>query len=469
MSQCGGSSGCRLFLQVRRQPLALLLGQLLATGLIQAERADEAPPSLADSTSCKQLKIMKIMHNTESACFCYIPNGTMYLQNTWSSIQVFTNSTGLFQVVYIPDERDCQNSEHLLDFLKCLISNIWQPSMSNQTLITVDQYVGKTCFRIEPTNKILYTVRVQQKMLDSKLVLLFVAGGLLFHFAYNLSRSNIFYYSAGIAFGIFIPLVFLVFMLKRFIPKLSTFWILMSGCWFSSLYMFYVSREKLKWMWNNSTYYILGYILSVGLISFAICKKHGPLGSQQSMNLLMWMLQLKGLILIYFGIAIPWVAYAVITAMLCTKLLHYPLRASCYIGKKAAQYFHPENLETRYLTEDEYREQGETETVKALEELRIFCRNPTFPSWVAVVKLQSPQKFASFVLGSPHVSAEETTAHEAQYGIGGALLEQQLFQPETEAELEPHNASAEVEERNKEEGLRLLQPNLRHFHSREFL
>ncbi|XP_039178019.1 nuclear envelope integral membrane protein 2 isoform X1 [Crotalus tigris] len=469
MSQCGGSSGCRLFLQVRRQPLALLLGQLLATGLIQAVRADEAPPSLADSTSCKQLKIMKIMHSTESACFCYIPNGAMYLQNTWSSIQVFTNSTGLFQVVYIPDERDCQNSEHLLDFLKCLISNIWQPSVSNQTLITVDQYVGKTCFRIEPTNKILYTVRVQQKMLDSKLVLLFVAGGLLFHFAFNLSRSNIFYYCAGIAFGIFIPLVFLVFMLKRFIPKLSTFWILMSGCWFSSLYMFYVSREKLKWMWNNSPYYILGYILSVGLISFAICKKHGPLGSQQSMNLLMWMLQLKGLILIYFGIAIPWVAYAVITAMLCTKLLHYPLQASCYIGKKAAQYFHPEKLETRYLTEDEYQEQRETETVKALEELRIFCRNPTFPSWVAVVKLQSPQKFANFVLGSPHVSAEETTAHEAQYGIGGALLEQQLFQPETEAELEPHNASPEVEERNKEEGLRLLQPNLRHFHSREFL
>lgn len=61
------------------------------------------------------------------------------------------------------------------------------------------------------------------------------------------------------------------------------------------------------------------------------------------------------------------------------------------------------------------------------------------------------------------------TAHEAQYGIGGALLEQQLFHPETEAEPEPQNTSPEVEERNKEEGLRLLQPNIRHFHSREFL
>uniref|UniRef100_A0A8C7DYP5 Nuclear envelope integral membrane protein 2 n=1 Tax=Naja naja TaxID=35670 RepID=A0A8C7DYP5_NAJNA len=139
----------------------------------------------------------------------------------------------------------------------------------------------------------------------------------------------------------------------------------------------------------------------------------------------MWMLHVKGLVLIHFGVAIPQVAYAVTIAMLCTKFLHYPLQASCY-------YFHPEKLEPRYLTEDEYREQGETETVKALEELRIFCRNPTFPSWVAVVRLQSPQKFANFVLGSPHVSAEEMTAHEAQYGIGGVLLEQQLFHPETE-------------------------------------
>uniref|UniRef100_A0A8C7DYS5 Nuclear envelope integral membrane protein 2 n=1 Tax=Naja naja TaxID=35670 RepID=A0A8C7DYS5_NAJNA len=381
-------------------------------------------------------------------------NAICYLQIALiSKLFVSINSTELFEVMYIPDEHECQHSEHFLDFLKCLISNIWQPSVSNQTIMIVDQYVGKTCFRIKPTNKVLFTVSVQQKS-DIHVFLP--------------NRSNIFYYCAGIAFGIFIPLVFLVFMLKRFIPKLSTFWILMSGCWFSSLYMLYVSREKLKWMWNNSTYYILGYILSVGLISFAICKKRGPLGSEQSMDLLMWMLHVKGLVLIHFGVAIPQVAYAVTIAMLCTKFLHYPLQASCYVGKKAAQYFHPEKLEPRYLTEDEYREQGETETVKALEELRIFCRNPTFPSWVAVVRLQSPQKFANFVLGSPHVSAEEMTAHEAQYGIGGVLLEQQLFHPETEAEPEPRNAS-EVEERNKEQGLRLLQPNIQHFHSREFL
>ncbi|XP_013929766.1 PREDICTED: nuclear envelope integral membrane protein 2-like, partial [Thamnophis sirtalis] len=182
MARCGD----RLFWPRRGQSLALLLGQVLATGLIQAVVVDDDLPLFADN-SCKQLKIMKIMHSSESTCFCYVPNGAMYLQNTWSTIQVSINSTELFQVVYIPNEHECQNSAHFLDFLKCLISNIWQPSVSNQTIITVDQYVGKTCFRIEPTNKVLFTVSVQPKMLDIKLLLLFVAGALLFHFAYSLS------------------------------------------------------------------------------------------------------------------------------------------------------------------------------------------------------------------------------------------------------------------------------------------
>lgn len=60
--------------------------------------------------------------------------------------------------------------------------------------------------------------------------------------------------------------------------------------------------------------------------------------------------------------------------------------------RKANRFFRSEEPEIRLLTEDEYREQGEAETVKALEELRGFCSSPKFPSWLAVVKLQSPQK-----------------------------------------------------------------------------
>ncbi|KAL8183755.1 UNVERIFIED_CONTAM: hypothetical protein K2H54_050793 [Gekko kuhli] len=415
---------------------------------------------------------MDALRTSESNCYCYIPDGVIHLKNTWSSIQVNINSTRTFKVVSIPEESHCQSAETLLAFFKCLVRNIWQSGASNETVVTVAQYGERTCFRVQPEHQAPYAMNVQQTMLDKRLFLSFVAGGLLFHFAHNLSRSVTFYYSAGVAFGVLATLVFLLLMLKRFIPKLSTFWILMSGSWFCSLYLLYTLKEDLKQLWYDSTQYFLGYILIAGSVSFAVCYQHGPLASDQSMNLLMWTLQLAGLLLIYLGTAIPQVAYAAVATLLCSKIAHYPLRVFCSVGRRARRYFRAEKQpEFRYLTEEEYREQGESETVSALEELRAFCRSPSFPSWVAVVKLQSPQKFANFVLGLPHVSAEETKAHDEQYGIGGALLEDQLFTSDTESEPDRQTSPFQEQEEDEEEEEReQTQPrNSLLIRSREFL
>ncbi|XP_061464198.1 nuclear envelope integral membrane protein 2 isoform X6 [Rhineura floridana] len=371
MQPAAGSSSFHQLCFQQRPHLARLLQQLSVLALVQTAGANGELPLLADY-NCRQLKTMDATHNSESACYCYIPHGVIHLKNIWSTIQVKINSTEMFKVMSIPEEHNCQNYEHLFAFLKCLINSIWQSDVSNETIISVGQYGDKTCFRVQPRNNVLYTVTAHQNR----------------------------------------------------------------------------------------------YCLIVGFVSFAICYKHGPLNSEQSMNLLMWMLQVTGLVFIYIGIAIPEVAYAVIVAMVCSKILHYPLRVFCYVGRKANQLFKSEKIEIRYLTEDEYREQSETETVKALEELRTFCRSPNFPSWIAVVKLQSPQKFANFVLGLPHVSPEETTAHEEQYGIGGALLEQQLFNLESEAESD-HQTIPFQEEENSEEEEHRQQQNTVHFHSRE--
>lgn len=85
------------------------------------------------------------------------------------------------------------------------------------------------------------------------------------------------------------------------------------------------------------------------------------------------------------------------------------------------------------LTEEEYREQADAETSSALEELRRACRQPDFPSWLAVSRLQAPKKFAEFVLGASHLSPEEMRLHEEQYGLGGAFLEEQLFNLQTDS------------------------------------
>nr|XP_008102982.1 PREDICTED: nuclear envelope integral membrane protein 2 isoform X2 [Anolis carolinensis] len=350
------------------------------------------------------------MHGYGTMCFCYVPDGAIYLKNIWSTIQVNISSTEMLEVVSVPEEHNCQRSENLFAFFKCLVNNIWKPGISKEVIMSLDQYGDKTCFKVQPLQKVSYTVSAQQNMLDHRLFLLFVVGGLLFHFAHNLSRSVAFYYSAGVALGVFATLVFLLLMLKRFIPKLSTFWILMSGCWFSSLYFLYTWKEDLKALWHNSSYYIMGYILIVGLASFAICYTHGPPSSEKSRNLLMWTLQLLGLILVYFGSAIPQVASATIASMLCSKFLRYPLRFLYHVGR-----------------------------------------------------------FAHFILGCPHVSPEETSAHEEQYGPGGALFEQQLFHTGTEAEPDPQAGSTSREENQQEEEERRKQPNNLHCCTREVL
>ncbi|PKU37981.1 transhypothetical protein [Limosa lapponica baueri] len=194
------------------------------------------------------------------------------------------------------------------------------------------------------------------------------------------------------------------------------------------------------------------YFLAVGITSFATCYQHGPLTTEVSITLFAWTLQLTAFVLIYCGVTIPQVAYAVIAVSLCSKGLGYPLGAACHIGRKVKNHFKSKKLVFKYLTEEEYREQGETETGRALEELRSFCRNPDFPSWLAVSRLQSPHRFAGFVLGSPHISPAETKAHDEEYGIGSCFLEEQLFETRAESEQdEPANSIHEGDEEDEDE------------------
>ncbi|XP_048808511.1 nuclear envelope integral membrane protein 2 isoform X1 [Lagopus muta] len=412
----------------RRLPWAL---PGLGLGLLLLALAGAVP---AAGRSCNFLEEGNAIQKLQEDCFCYVQNRIMHLQYIWSTLQVKINSTKTFRFVPTPEKSNCQNSETVFEFAACAVQIFWQPETSTETLLKVKQYGEDFCFRIQPFKEELYTVSITREMLDGKLLFLFVAGIFLFHFANSLSRSTNFFYLSGIILGILALLIFVLLALKRFIPRRSTFWILLSGCWMSSLYLIYCFKENIRWLWSEHRIYLLGYFVAVGTISFATCYQHGPLTSELSITLFTWTLQLTAFVFIYCGVTIPQVAYAIIAAMLCSKGLGYPLGAAWHIGRKMKNHFQSKKLVVRCLTEEEYREQGETETVRALEELRSFCKNPDFSSWLAVSKLQSPHRFAGFVLGSPHVSPAETKAHDEEYGIGSSFLEEQLFETRTESD-----------------------------------
>ncbi|NXC38519.1 NEMP2 protein, partial [Penelope pileata] len=411
---------------------------------------------------CSILEEENAIQKVDEDCFCYVQNRTMHLQYIWSTVQVKINSTETFRFVPTSERSNCRNSETVFEFAACAVQIFWQPETSTETFIKIKQYGEDVCFKIQPFKADPYTVSLTREMLDGKLLFLFVAGIFLFHFANSLSRSTNFFYLSGIILGILALLVFVLLALKRFIPRVNlhfTFWILMSGCWMSSLYVIYCFKENMQWLWSEHRNYLLGYFLVVGVSSFATCYQHGPLTSELSITLFAWTLQLTAFVLIYCGVTIPQVAYAIIAASLCSKGLWYPLGAACHIGRKVKNHFQSKKLEIKCLTEEEYREQGETETARALEELRSFCKNPDFSSWLAVSKLQSPHRFAGFVLGSPHVSPAETKAHDEEYGIGSSFLEEQLFETRAESEQdEPTNSIHEDDEDEDEIHARISFP-----------
>ncbi|NXK87287.1 NEMP1 protein, partial [Formicarius rufipectus] len=96
----------------------------------------------------------------------------------------------------------------------------------------------------------------------------------------------------------------------------------------------------------------------------------------------------------------------------------------------------------RLLTEEEYRLQGEVETRKALEELRSFCQSPDFSAWTTVSRIQSPKRFAEFVGGASHVTPNEVSVHEREFGLDSLFIDEQLFEDEDEDEEEMGNSDS---------------------------
>ncbi|NXQ16346.1 NEMP1 protein, partial [Peucedramus taeniatus] len=84
----------------------------------------------------------------------------------------------------------------------------------------------------------------------------------------------------------------------------------------------------------------------------------------------------------------------------------------------------------RLLTEKEFLLQGEVETRKALAELRSFCQSPEFSAWTTVSRIQSPKRFADFVGGASHVTPNEVSAHEREFGLESLAIDEQLFEEE---------------------------------------
>ncbi|KAM4610621.1 nuclear envelope integral membrane protein 1 [Polymixia lowei] len=395
------------------------------------------PQTLCQGTSPK-FETINLQDGQESASsgsksFCYINAIVPDWKQTWSRIQVRVQSSTPVKVIVAEDEERLQELERfsLWGFIRGFMRE-----QSNETTISISLFSNKTCFKIDPSDeKPQYTVQPIRKF-DIYLFLVCLAGALLFMFAGSLSRSQVFYYSAGMSTGMIASLIILIFIMARFLPKKSPFYVLIIGGWSFSVYAIQLVFRNLKMILKEHWHLAFGYVAVVGFISFALCYRHGPLVDKRSINILSWTLQLFGLLLIYAGIQIQQVAFAIILAAVCAKNLEYPAFLAMIAWRKIRPSLGWKPEPRRLLTEEEYLKQGEEETRRALEDLRKYCSSPESNPWKVISRLQSPKRFADFVEGSPHLMSNEASSHAQEYGCAGSLFEDDFFATDEEEEEE---------------------------------
>ncbi|XP_035426163.1 nuclear envelope integral membrane protein 1 isoform X7 [Cygnus atratus] len=371
---------------------ALLLLLLLPLGAAAAG-APEAVVELREDRACYQ---------AASHRFCYTNTRAPQWHDIWTRVQIRVNSSQGIRVTQVDSEEELRELEEfrvwnfLFSFLKEKLNN---------TSIDVDLYGKKTCLKVEvPEAGTTYCVMLSRRF-DPKLFLVFFLGLLLFFCGDVLSRSQLFYYSAGISIGLLASVLIVFYVMSKVMPKKSPVYLLLVGGWSFSLYLLQLIFKNLREICKSYWQYLLSYMLLVGL--------------------------LLGLLLMYSGIQIRPVALALVLVAICAKHLDHPVQWA-YAAYRRAQSARLGPSPPRLLTEEEYRIQGEVETRKALEELRSYCRSPDFSAWTAVSRIQSPKRFADFVGGASHLTSREISFHEQEYGLGGSLFEEQLFEEEEE-------------------------------------
>ncbi|KAM8864263.1 nuclear envelope integral membrane protein 1 [Spinachia spinachia] len=367
--------------------------------------------------------------------FCYKNSVFPTWRHTWTRIQVEVWSSNVFKVETVAGEEALQDLDRF---------SIWGWFHSllrerhNETTININLFSKEMCFKVDPSDKTKYTVKPLRKF-DIYLFLVFLAGATLFVFAGSLSRSQLFFYSAGMSTGMIASLIILFFILARFLPKKSPFFVLIVGGWSFSVYAIQLVFRNLGVILQNHWNVALGYVAVVGFITFAVCYRYGPLVDAKSINILSWVLQLLGLLLIYLGIQIQQVAFSIIVAAVISKYLEYPVSLTVAAFRKIKRYVRWKPEPRRLLSDEEYQKQGEEETLRALEELRKHCNSPEFSPWKAVSRLQSPKRFADFIEGSPHLMSNEVSVHVQEYGFGGSFFEDEFFDTDDDDDEEQVN------------------------------
>jgi hypothetical protein len=76
------------------------------------------------------------------------------------------------------------------------------------------------------------------------------------------------------------------------------------------------------------------------------------------------------------------------------------------------------------LTQEEYAQEANDYTQKALEELKQYCKSPQCNTWRVVSRVKSPDRLAKFIQDESHHLDESELLEYEKYSISQDLIDE---------------------------------------------
>ena len=209
-----------------------------------------------------------------------------------------------------------------------------------------------------------------------------VMGMLLFMYAPSLCRNVFFHYATGVGGGVLLSIVLVSFLIQRKFNLGK--WIL--ACYSLSIYFLTTLVYNIKVYVMEYQVYVLGYLVTSALVSFAVCYRMGPVDNPRTLNLIQWSMQLVALVLIYVSSYHQVASLSLAIAVLAWASV--PAKWKTQVQVQYHRKFVKPKL--KLLSEQEYLDQSRVETERALKELRDYCQSPKCDAWKHITSLRSP-------------------------------------------------------------------------------
>uniref|UniRef100_A0A1Y1KIZ8 Nuclear envelope integral membrane protein 1 n=2 Tax=Photinus pyralis TaxID=7054 RepID=A0A1Y1KIZ8_PHOPY len=338
--------------------------------------------------------------SSELVMFCYDgkPKSIIYL---WQSIYVDLDLKPESYNYYEGPTPDIVYGEYLEQ------RSSWSLNLFawKQKSIKLDPF-NQTCLGIDTMQK--YKISLQVLRFDYWKFLWLVLGVLLFFNAGTLSKNTLFYYICGVSFGICASFLILIYFFSRMFPNRPLVYGVAVFGWTIGVYMLELLRENIKSVVLIYYEYLIWYTIIMGLISFVVCYRWGPVTNERTRNLIRWSLQALGLVLVLNSTHFQEAAVGQIAIIIF--IYNFPTK---WVTRSKTYWRRTFPPKTKRLTNAEYYQEGVKETSDALENLRKYCSSPECNQWQTALKLKDVKRFASFIQGNSHLTDAEILEYES--------------------------------------------------------